>query len=49
LSWSYREIDPDVFGEEIGRGAYAGVERIAVVGLIVTRNLHTGEGTVCTH
>ena len=37
LSWSYRELDPDVFGEEIGVGAYARVERIAAVGLTVTR------------
>jgi methylase of polypeptide subunit release factors len=31
----YREIDPDVFGEELERPAYAGVERIAVVGAVV--------------
>jgi hypothetical protein len=37
LSWSYRELDPDVFGEEIGVGAYTRVERIAAVGLTVTR------------
>jgi methylase of polypeptide subunit release factors len=30
---SYREIDPDVFGEELEREHYADVERIAVVGL----------------
>jgi methylase of polypeptide subunit release factors len=29
----YEEIDPDVFGEELLRSAYAKVERIAVVGL----------------
>jgi SAM-dependent methyltransferase len=29
----YVELDPDVFGEELERPAYAGVERIAVVGL----------------
>ncbi|MGZ6124721.1 MAG: methyltransferase [Myxococcales bacterium] len=29
----YVELDPDVFGEELDRPAYAGVERIAVVGL----------------
>jgi SAM-dependent methyltransferase len=29
----YRELDPDVFGEELERPAYARVERIAVVGL----------------
>ena len=33
--WTYREIDPDVFGEEIEQNdAYAGVERIAAVALI---------------
>lgn len=34
---SYREIDPDVFGEELGREDYAGVERIAVVGVVATK------------
>ena len=34
---SYEEIDPDVFGEELERDAYAGVERIAVVALVVTK------------
>jgi hypothetical protein len=29
----YVELDPDVFGEELERPAYASVERIAVVGL----------------
>jgi methylase of polypeptide subunit release factors len=28
----YRELDPDVFGEELERREYAGVDRIAVVG-----------------
>jgi len=32
-SVSYEEIDPDVFGEELERPAYAGVERLAVVSL----------------
>ena len=31
------EIDPDVFGEELGREAYAGVERIAAVGVTITK------------
>lgn len=36
-SWAYREIDPDVFGEEIEQNdAYAKVERIAAVALIAT-------------
>lgn len=34
-AFSYGEIDPDVFGEEIGEGAYLDVERIAVVALEV--------------
>jgi methylase of polypeptide subunit release factors len=32
---TYEMIDPDVFGEELESGAYADVERIAVVGLRV--------------
>jgi methylase of polypeptide subunit release factors len=32
----YRELDPDVFGEELERPPYAGVERIAVVSCIMT-------------
>jgi methylase of polypeptide subunit release factors len=34
---SYREIDPDVFGEELEREDYAGVERIAVIGLVAVK------------
>lgn len=35
--WRYREIDPDVFGEEIEQNdAYTTVERIAAVALVVT-------------
>jgi len=34
---SYREIDPDVFGEELERNEYANVERIAVVGLVAVK------------
>lgn len=34
---SYREIDPDVFGEELDRPAYRDVERIAVVAAVVTK------------
>ena len=37
FKWSYSEIDPDVFGEELEQPAYAHVERIAAVGLTVTR------------
>jgi hypothetical protein len=33
----YHELDPDIFGEELGHDAYADVERIAAVGACVTR------------
>jgi SAM-dependent methyltransferase len=33
----YEELDPDVFGEELERPAYADVERLAVVGLDAVR------------
>ncbi len=35
--WSYRELDPDVFGEELQEPAYANADRIAAVALIVHR------------
>lgn len=35
--FDYRELDPDVFGEELERPAYRQVERIAVVALDVTK------------
>jgi methylase of polypeptide subunit release factors len=35
--WSYTEIDPDVFGEELERPAYADADRISAVGLVATR------------
>lgn len=35
--WHYRELDPDVFGEELEQPAYLQAERIAAVGLVVTR------------
>ena len=35
--WSYEEIDPDIFGEELEQPAYKGVSRIAAVGFIVVR------------
>ncbi|VVN80855.1 N5-glutamine methyltransferase family protein [Pseudomonas fluorescens] len=38
-AWTYRELDPDVFGEELLTPGYQRVERIAVVALIVTRSL----------
>ncbi len=33
----YREIDPDVFGEELDRPAYADVDRIAVVAAVLVK------------
>lgn len=33
-SFAYTELDPDVFGSELDQPAYAGVERIAAVGLV---------------
>jgi methylase of polypeptide subunit release factors len=33
----YRELDPDVFGEELEKPAYADVERIAAVGAVVEK------------
>ena len=33
----YREIDPDVFGEELSGPAYAKVDRIALIAAVVTR------------
>jgi len=33
----YEEIDPDIFGGELRRAAYATVERIAAIGAVVTR------------
>jgi methylase of polypeptide subunit release factors len=38
--WRYREIDPDVFGEELQSPAYQEVERIAAVALVVERPPH---------
>jgi methylase of polypeptide subunit release factors len=35
LDYTYRELDPDVFGEELASPGYDAVERIAVVGLCV--------------
>ncbi|MNH35448.1 hypothetical protein D3C79_961310 [compost metagenome] len=38
FSWSYRELDPDVFGEQLLEPGYEQVERIAAVALTVTRS-----------
>ncbi|RHW16457.1 SAM-dependent methyltransferase [Sphingomonas gilva] len=37
LTMEYRELDPDIFGDELDKPAYADVDRIAAVGLCVTR------------
>ncbi|HGY9622773.1 methyltransferase [Pseudomonas sp. XP2] len=37
VSWFYRELDPDVFGEQLLEPGYERVERIAAVALTVTR------------
>ncbi len=31
LSWTYQEVDPDVFGEELDTPAYREADRIAAV------------------
>lgn len=38
-AFTYDEIDPDVFGEELEAPAYAGAERIAAVALVVHKPL----------
>lgn len=38
FTWTYRELDPDVFGEELATQGYENVDRIAAVALTVTRN-----------
>jgi methylase of polypeptide subunit release factors len=37
LAWAYREVDPDVFGEELDEPAYRAADRIAAVVLTATR------------
>lgn len=39
VAFSYREIDPDVFGEELDAPAYANAERIAAVALVAEQGL----------
>lgn len=40
IGWSfdYHELDPDIFGDELDEPAYAEVDRIAAVGLCLTRS-----------
>jgi methylase of polypeptide subunit release factors len=44
IGWhfDYHELDPDIFGDELDQPAYAAVDRIAAVGLCLTRS--DGEG-----
>jgi len=37
LAWTYEEVDPDVFGEELEHGVYAAADRIAAVLLTATK------------
>lgn len=37
VRWTYEELDPDVFGEELDQPAYAQVDRIGAVALFATR------------
>lgn len=37
VTFAYRELDPDIFGGLLGSTAYADAERIAAVGLSITR------------
>jgi SAM-dependent methyltransferase len=41
LAWTYEEVDPDVFGEEIAEGAYREADRIAAVVLTAHKNAST--------
>ncbi|MES2980153.1 MAG: methyltransferase [Pseudomonadota bacterium] len=36
-AWTYQELDPDVFGEELRRPVYREAERIAAVGLVAVK------------
>ncbi len=38
VAWTYREMDPDVFGEELEHDPYGAADRIAAVVLTATRN-----------
>lgn len=38
LTMDYRELDPDIFSEDLDEPAYAEVERIAAVGLVLCKS-----------
>lgn len=48
-SFKRREIDPDVFGEELERGEYRYIDRIAAIGLSVQRPHAEVATTVASH
>ncbi len=37
IAMDYRELDPDIFSEDLDQPGYAGVDRIAAVGLVIRR------------
>ncbi len=37
MQWEYRELDPDIFGEELDHAAYSEVDRIAAVLLVAKK------------
>ena len=37
FAFDYDELDPDIFGDELDKPAYSQVERIAAVGIVLTR------------
>lgn len=39
VEWSYEELDPDIFGEELMQSAYADTQRIAAVLVTMTRTV----------
>jgi release factor glutamine methyltransferase len=38
FTFTYKELDPDIFGEELANPAYHEIDRIAAVGLVVKRH-----------
>jgi methylase of polypeptide subunit release factors len=49
-AWRYEELDPDVFGEEVGTPGYEDVDRIAAVWLHATKRWKADEGrTTCAN
>jgi methylase of polypeptide subunit release factors len=42
FSYEYRVLDPDIFGDELDKEPYAKVDRLAAIGLCVTRETSDG-------